>query len=756
MANTFSFEDALKPAPQAAPQQGPTTFSFEDAFKPAVTSGPNPLNTQQPEQPAPTPTPTPTPKPVAKEEPGLLNDISKGFQRIPASLAEQYEGIFTRKTAQMAKGNQVQTALYNMIDAGQIKSDSDLDKAYLKLLYGKDQLSPKEILAHGNLKQSLAAADAYEYMNSSPEHRAAMRKGVETAASQSLTRFEESRARSKEREAELEKLAPRVKQFTDIGSPYEAASWAAGRLPEFVGTNLPQIAAGYFTGPGGLALTSVIPELSGGTKERVKYMEGIVKDEPDPAKRSQALIDYINKTQDVTLQAAVLNGLTDMIIGPEAEAVKLGVQSAFRQEVRKEILKKLPKVVGGEALGEGATGGIQEITNMVAERSLGEMQGGVFTAENAKRIINSMADEALGGAGVSTGVQLTKAALAKKNLADTDTPEGRAMRGLDDLVNREEAGTTEEVTVPSPPPAPPTAPQRAIPTEPLNVFDTAHGAQAYVNILKANRPKENFAFRETEDGKFGVYQIPVVETGGEDVTAPITDAGGTGAENIGEPPQGTGAGVTTPPEGAGLGISDTDVTGAGVSEGIQPHTLTRKQFQEANTDLQTFNNLFSPNFELTDNLDTLLTSGTESDLHVASKIFGLKPVIGKKRAAENISATIKKMKLAEGLDPAQVAGMKLPELKELANELGISTYGNKDVLISKINNFYPNLESKFEENLKNYAHETAVRSAVVNGKPVSDEVLKDYPEIAAYATPLGSGAYTQAIKTLSGKCYRNI
>ena len=553
MANTFSFEDALKPAPQAAPQQGPTTFSFEDAFKPAVTSGPNPLD---PQQPAPVqaaqPAPTPTPAPVAKEEPGLLNDISKGFQRIPASLAEQYEGIFTRKTAQMAKGNQVQTALYNMIDAGQIKSDSDLDKAYLKLLYGKDQLSPKEILAHGNLKQSLAAADAYEYMNSSPEHRAAMRKGVETAASQSLTRFEESRARSKEREAELEKLAPRVKQFTDIGSPYEAASWAAGRLPEFVGTNLPQIAAGYFTGPGGLALTSVIPELSGGTKERVKYMEGIVKDEPDPAKRSQALIDYINKTQDVTLQAAVLNGLTDMIIGPEAEAVKLGVQSAFRQEVRKEILKKLPKVVGGEALGEGATGGIQEITNMVAERSLGEMQGGVFTAENAKRIINSMADEALGGAGVSTGMQLTKAALAKKNLADTDTPEGRALRGLDDLANRESAGTTEEVTVPS-------TEGEIVPGAGVTQVE-AKGILENLTTQLGRDPTD----QEFEDA-YDDYISQRTGTGAGTSVAGTTDTSGAQSD--------TGTGVPPSSEGTGLGVPDTSTEGTGAPEGMQSGAL---------------------------------------------------------------------------------------------------------------------------------------------------------------------------------------
>lgn len=720
-------------------EAAPTGFDPDAFIKKYTAIQPTEAPAAQVAQPPAQPVQAEQPAPPTKEEPGLLTDISKGFQRIPASIAEQYEGIFSRKTAQMAKGNQIQTALYNMIDAGEVKSDSDLDKAYLKLMYGTDKLTAKQILDHGNLKQGLAGLDAHEYMNSSPEHRAAMRKGVETTAAQSIARFDESRARSKARDAELEKLAPRVKQFTDISSPYEAASWAAGRVPEFVGTNLPQIAAGYFTGPGGLALTSVIPELSGGTKERIKHMEGIVKNEPDPDKRRQALIDYVNKTQDVTLHAAVLNGMTDMIIGPEAEAVKLGAQSAFKEEIRKEILKKLPKVVGSEAMGEGATGAIQEITNMVAERTLGEMQGKVFTAENAKRLINSAADEALGGAGVSAGVQLTKAAMAKKNLADVDTPEGRAMRGLDDLAAREETGTPEEMTVPP------------MPSTPLAVFDTPEQAQERVNLLKVNRPKENFAIQETEDGGFGVFQVPVDTTGGANDTAPITDGGGTGAEDIGEPPSGTGAGVPPSSEGAGLGVSDTDATGAGAPEGIQPHTLTRKQFQEANTNLETFSNLFSPNFQITDDVDTLLTSGTEGDLQTASKIFGLKPVINKKRAAENLSAVIKKMKLAEDLNPAQVAEMKLPELKELANSLGISAYGNKDELVAKVTNFFPNLESKVEENIKNFAHEKAVRSAVVNGKPVSDEVLKDYPEIAAYATPLGSGAYTQAIKTLSKK-----
>jgi hypothetical protein len=143
--------------------------------------------------------------------------------------------------------------------------------------------------------------------------------------------------------------------------------------------------------------------------------------ETDPDKRRQAIIDYVNNTKDVTLQAAILKGLTDMIIGPEAEIVKMAAGNAFTREMRNTILSKMPKVVGMETLGEGATGAIQEITNMAAERALGELKGDLLTWDNVKRVINSAADEALGGLGISTGVETVRAVRAPKEPTALDT-----------------------------------------------------------------------------------------------------------------------------------------------------------------------------------------------------------------------------------------------------------------------------------------------------------------------------------------------
>jgi len=64
---------------------------------------------------------------------------------------------------------------------------------------------------------------------------------------------------------------------------------------------------------------------------------------------------------------------------------------------------------------------------------------------------------------------------------------------------------------------------------PLFIFNTPESAQERVNLLRLNRPKDNFAIYPTPDGKFAIHQIPVESRGAADVTAPISEAGGAGA-----------------------------------------------------------------------------------------------------------------------------------------------------------------------------------------------------------------------------------
>lgn len=95
---------------------------------------------------------------------------------------------------------------------------------------------------------------------------------------------------------------------------------------------------------------------------------------------------------------------------------------------------------------------------------------------------------------------------------------------------------------------------------PLFIFNTPESAQERVNLLRRNRPKDNFAIYPTPDGKFAIHQIPVESRGAADVTAPISEAGGVGPAI----PSPAGMGGALP--GAGVPIGDR-LDGAGVAAG---------------------------------------------------------------------------------------------------------------------------------------------------------------------------------------------
>ena len=364
----------------------------------------------------------------------LTEELKKSFQRSVPQAKEMWgEGLIQNKNAQMAETNKTALAIYDLIDQGKLTDSGDISNAYMQMVYGPKGMASREYAERGGkIKQLFADLDFMEYLHSSPEHRAKMRAGVETAKGQAQKRFDESVERSGQNLEEMQALPAKVSKFTDIRSPNDLGLWLAGHLPETLITNAPQLAAGYGLGAPGLALASIAPELGGGTRERVQYIQQLASSEPDPAKRRDMIIDYVNKTADATLSAAITNGALDMF-GPEAEAVKLAAKNVLAKEVRSEILKKMPKAVLTETGTEGFTGALQEMVNMATERTLGELKGDIVTWDNVKRIINSAADEALGGFGMSTGMQGIRAATAPKE----QTAAGKALSALDAFTEEE-------------------------------------------------------------------------------------------------------------------------------------------------------------------------------------------------------------------------------------------------------------------------------------------------------------------------------
>jgi hypothetical protein len=256
-------------------------------------------------------------------------------------------------------------------------------------------------------------------------------------------------------------------------------------------------------------------------------------------------------------ETATLKNIASNIVGRVAakEAAKETAETA----VEKGVVRRVGENVVKEAVPEGAQGSQEQLAQNLALQREG------IDTPTMRGVISQGVLEA--GASAPLGAY---AGLREKQPTADTTGAGDALRRLDELAAREEAGTTGEVTVPpSPPPSTPSTQSKEL----VDIYDSARGAQAFVNILKANRPKENFAFEETEDGRFAIYRIPVEETGGANVTPPITDTSGVGTEDTGKPPEDTGTGIPPSSEGAGLGVSNTDATGVGIPKGVQSSTL---------------------------------------------------------------------------------------------------------------------------------------------------------------------------------------
>jgi hypothetical protein len=189
------------------------------------------------------------------------------------------------------------------------------------------------------------------------------------------------------------------------------------------------------------------------------------------------------------------------------------------------------------AVATGAAKGIafevpQEVSQQLLERWQAGLEINPFTDPTAAKEYLEAAGGALllgGPMGATSRVLQTRAA---KKLAGDE----RDLEDQDRQIKEEIAASTAEPgAVVTPTPAA---------EEPLFAFDTPEAAQERTRLLKLNRPNENFAVQELEDGKFGIFQIPVDTRGVADVTQP-TEPVATGVE--------PSAGVS--------GIGAPDVTG---------------------------------------------------------------------------------------------------------------------------------------------------------------------------------------------------
>jgi hypothetical protein len=496
----------------------------------------------------PTPTPAAPPQAAApEEEKSSLWEFPKALVRGAYDLKGMYAGLQQRGAALGMETPQAAMDVFNKIDAGEIKSKADLSK-----LIGEERRLPTaEEMVEGDSRLGAKVRTfnlARDYLNATPEERKTLRAQMQSDIQQGGKDLASAVALGEQVKKEAAPYEARVKSLFDIENFADAMSYLGSTSGQAIPQMVPMVGAAVLTRGKAAAPAAVGAgmELGAGTLNRVDFISDKIKDEADPNKRIDKIGKYIQDTSDVTVTAAIMNGALDAVLGPEKDIAKAIAAQSLKDMTRKEIAKQIPKAVAKSGAQEFFTGGMQEVVQINAERTLGEQTGDAFTKENIKRVVDSAMAEAIGGATVTTGFEAGRAAFAKKDVSQLDTPEGRALRDLDTLAEEEERV------------AGPRRPADLTPQEVSNIE-----RRLYAEL---GRAPNDYEFEEAVDD----YLDEQNAGGGVEPGAGIAGVPSTGVAEAAGVPDTT---ISTAPESGRLDTTGGAAEVAGVREGVQPGAL---------------------------------------------------------------------------------------------------------------------------------------------------------------------------------------
>jgi len=145
---------------------------------------------------------------------------------------------------------------------------------------------------------------------------------------------------------------------------------------------------------------------------------------------------------------------------------------------------------------------------------------------------------------------------------------------------------------------------------------------------------------------------------------------------------------------------------------------------------------------------SLIAKYGEKDVRFLGRLFDI-DVKDKFNVAKKLIAIDKGLSLIRGKDKAYFDKMNKAQLGEFLEAVGQSAYGQKYQLVERLLKHEGSVMGKFYDKLQDLKHRAAVLNEARAGKPISEEVLKDYPDVAAYSLPRDSEGYKAAIRTLA-------
>jgi hypothetical protein len=378
--------------------------------------------------PPATPTPPPAAQEKPEEQPGLFEQIGRSIKSGAITAFNLPQQIAAQAFAGPVKAADTQRKIFDAIDRGEykpkFKSEKDLEEARktAAMVAGQAGAAGMGIpIAAGPDTQLAMDEAAFRYYKAKPEERAAMRGEAAKVTEKVAPRFERALQRVEEAEERARPLRAKTTQVSDIDSWASFRNYVGGVIGE-TAVQLPiTMAAGAVGGPGGAFGASTGMTYGAETANRIAFAREKYKDLP-LEKQAAAIATYLRDSGDVVAISAAVQGSLDLF-GPVGTVLQRKVLSELGKEGARDVLeaaakrsfiesakvegkeavKRLPREAGQEAL----TGGAQEVTSILGERTLGEQTGPLLSADNMKRVFEASVAEGLGGGLVGTPATFT-------------------------------------------------------------------------------------------------------------------------------------------------------------------------------------------------------------------------------------------------------------------------------------------------------------------------------------------------------------
>ena len=299
-------------------------------------------------------------------------------------------------------------ALPSLYQAAKTVPDVGMAATNMRLLDLYDKIDRGDITSADQLRGlGTVEATARSYLETSPENKEKLRtrasqqleqrKGDVYSATQLIRQYQQ------EMQAKYGPDSPEFVESVTNPDPQKLANWTAYTVGSGAVQLVPLMVAAVTTGPVGVAAIGTSMGVGEAFQNRIENLYGSLEG-MTPREQADNIVNYLNRTGDVSLAVGIFSGALDTLLGPAAALAKMSAKKIVDKTSREALIAEAIKSAPRQMAEEGVTGGAQEAAQIAGGVRLGEKDE-FLTKENLIQIINAAASEAVGSlAGPAIGV----------------------------------------------------------------------------------------------------------------------------------------------------------------------------------------------------------------------------------------------------------------------------------------------------------------------------------------------------------------